>query len=263
MSKFKIAAGLAIALPLIGSCSGGGGSAVYDDPNHGTIDARKLAKECVSLLKNNPKKFELNARYTLLCKSGPFSEPGELNSVVTGYMKLIRGGENIASISPDQVLGREPLKLTGKKSIWDERLQSVTLITHPMDIKRRTEQNELRFSEQYDNQYIIVKGFVDSVKDGHFWIKGGSGYEESHVQCYANKEGRSYLSRINKGDQIIAFGKYSFGNFMDLRGELRNCVWHARKDDRRMFEQYWMNTLSGSQMKEVIRNSPMYQGTKF
>jgi len=101
--------------PLLWSCQSN--SAKFDTA-WGVIDAREFAKKCVDLQKNNPTKFEINARYQMLCRdpkvvyefcSGCDGE--QVTKVVYGYMNLHKDGVDISAISPEQASGDKPLDL--------------------------------------------------------------------------------------------------------------------------------------------------------
>ena len=108
------------AIPLLWGCQS---NDAKFDTDQGAIDARKLAKECVEMQKNNPKKFRVSA--------SPFCDDWDIyeyctgcenektaRKVVRGYMKLYKQGINISKISPDQASGDKVLDLesegTGK-----------------------------------------------------------------------------------------------------------------------------------------------------
>ena len=63
------------------------------------------------MLKNNPKKFDINVKYNMLCgePNDTYSDGGTANQVVYGYMQLLREGHDISRLSTKQALGREPI----------------------------------------------------------------------------------------------------------------------------------------------------------
>ena len=85
----------------------------------GKIDARELTKECISLPQNNPTKFEINVKYTMLCGE-PNDDGGNANQAVYGYMQLLREGHNISPPSTKQALGREPIQSINKNNLSDK-----------------------------------------------------------------------------------------------------------------------------------------------
>ena len=248
--------------PFLWGCQG---SAEFDT-DFGTIDARKHAKECVELEKTNPKKIEINVEYYGLCtdyfyRSNPYLEKEPAYLAVTGYMKLLRQGIDISRVSTDQAMGKKPLKLTGNKSIWDQRTQTASL-TDPYKIGNESKSNEVRTKQQYDGKYLFITGYISTIKEDGFWIQKGSMYSDNAVECEVRPDDRRFISELNKGDEVVAFGRYKFSNFMGLRGELSNCVWSAKSMKYQNFMSIqWLNTIDQAKAQKLIRSAPMYQGT--
>ena len=256
-----------LALPVLAGCQGKNGSATLWDPNHGTLDTRKVAKECIDIERGKRTEEKYHSH---LCNSNfytnlPYATKDDMWIAVTGYVKLLKGGENINRISLDQATGKKPLKLTGKKSVWDQRTQTASL-TDPYQIKKGSESNEVRFKQQYDGKYLFVKGYVSSIKEDSFWLERGfargfTGNDDA-VKCEIRSSDRRFTSRLNKGDEVVAFGRYKYNNFMGLRGELTDCVWSARTMRYKNFmSTLWLETIDRSKAQKLIRSAPMYQGT--
>ena len=191
-----------LLIPVVYGCKSAD-SAIYST-DWGKIDARELAKECVDLQQNNPTKFKINTKYQVLCRDPKFTyefctgcEREKTHSkVVSGYMKLIREGRDISSISPKQVIGSAPTE-SPRSGIASNRSQPSSSSNRSQPSSSGKKTNSL-----YDDETITEETLWDACELGVM----GNGL---------NNRGYGYMEYITKGR--MAVGNMTIRDYQSLR----------------------------------------------
>lgn len=187
---------------------------------------------------------------------------GKVAGAIIAPMVLIGGCGIIVSIA--QLFDGNSVSRNGNTTeAWNSHANASILLT-PSKIASLTEANEVRFKKNYDNEYMYVKGYVSSISSDGFYIRKGSFMSESSVECKVQPSNRSYITKLNKGDGVVALGSYSFGDFMDLNGELYNCIWSAKPTNnmQAFYSIKWIDTIDIDKARSLIKSSPMFEGTR-
>lgn len=108
--------------PFLWGCQGQNGKATLWHPDHGTLDTRKVAKECIDIEigKRNEEKYHSHLCNPNFYRNNPYATKPDMWKAVTGYVKFLKGGENINRISLDQSTGKKPLEQKSSRSSSDQ-----------------------------------------------------------------------------------------------------------------------------------------------